>query len=257
MNYIYLKDYNHITIPAFAIKELQLKGNDLLIYSVIFNATQDGDTEFKGSVRYFEEITGATKKTVLKSLDMLCDREYITKRIVGENGTSISCYKNNVNMGDGCKNYTGVKITLVSKEKKETNENNEKEKFIKEKEIKENKEIKEDIIFSNENIVVLEATTSAAQNNIIHSIIDYLNKTIGTKYTYKNKATIKHINARLSEGFTFNDFVTVIDKKSKEWRGTRMEAYLRPETLFGNKFEGYLNQSEQKTVSQILDEIDI
>ena len=36
----------------------------------------------------------------------------------------------------------------------------------------------------------------------------------------------------------------VIDTKAKEWMGTDMEKYLRPETLFGSKFENYLNQQE-------------
>ena len=40
-----------------------------------------------------------------------------------------------------------------------------------------------------------------------------------------------------------DDFKSVIDKKSKEWLGTNMERYLRPDTLFGTKFESYLNQN--------------
>ena len=46
----------------------------------------------------------------------------------------------------------------------------------------------------------------------------------------------------MNEKFTVDDFKTVIDKKSREWLGTDMEKYLRPETLFGTKFESYLNQ---------------
>ena len=51
------------------------------------------------------------------------------------------------------------------------------------------------------------------------------------------------INARLKEGFTVEDFKTVIDKKVDEWKGTELEQYLRPDTLFGTKFESYLNQN--------------
>lgn len=50
------------------------------------------------------------------------------------------------------------------------------------------------------------------------------------------------IKARLKEGFTYQDFISVIDKKYAEWNGTEFQAYLRPETLFGTKFESYLNQ---------------
>ena len=72
-------------------------------------------------------------------------------------------------------------------------------------------------------------------------IVDYLNQKVGTSYRPNSKNTVKHINARLTDGFTVDDFKTVIDKKCEEWKGTDMEQYLRPETLFGTKFESYLN----------------
>ena len=72
-------------------------------------------------------------------------------------------------------------------------------------------------------------------------IVDYLNQKAGTNYKASSKKTKTLIHARLEEGFTQDDFVTVIDKKCTEWLGTDMEKYLRPETLFGTKFEGYLN----------------
>lgn len=72
-------------------------------------------------------------------------------------------------------------------------------------------------------------------------IINYLNAAIGTKYRYQSKLTQRLINARFKEGYTVDDFKTVIDKKAKEWKGTEMEQFLRPETLFGTKFESYLN----------------
>lgn len=73
-------------------------------------------------------------------------------------------------------------------------------------------------------------------------IISYLNEKADTHYKSNNKQTRKHINARLNEGFTVNDFKTVIDKKCNEWLGTEYEKYLRPDTLFAGKFESYLNQ---------------
>ena len=91
---------------------------------------------------------------------------------------------------------------------------------------------------------VKENTTSnnTTSNNIYSRIVDYLNKKADTKYrstTKKNKDLIK---ARINEGFKEEDFYKVIDIKVKEWSNTEMVKYLRPETLFGTKFEGYLNQ---------------
>ena len=78
----------------------------------------------------------------------------------------------------------------------------------------------------------------------IKIIIDYLNSATSSNYRYQSKATQRLIKARLNDGFTVADFKEVIDKKVKEWKGTEMEKYLRPETLFGTKFESYLNQKE-------------
>lgn len=73
-------------------------------------------------------------------------------------------------------------------------------------------------------------------------IVDYLNLKTGKKYRHTTKKTQSLINARFNEGFTDEDFKKVIDVKATEWKGTKNDKYLRPETLFGTKFEGYLNQ---------------
>lgn len=78
------------------------------------------------------------------------------------------------------------------------------------------------------------------------SIISYLNQRVGTSYRASPKKTKSCIHARLEEGFTIDDFKTVIDKKANEWIGTEYEQYLRPETLFGTKFESYLNANIRK-----------
>lgn len=78
-------------------------------------------------------------------------------------------------------------------------------------------------------------------------IIDYLNEKCGTAYRSKSKKTQDCIKARLNEGFTVDDFKKVIDNKAAEWlHDEKMCKFLRPETLFGNKFEGYLNQKTVK-----------
>ena len=96
-------------------------------------------------------------------------------------------------------------------------------------------------------------------NRNIINIINYLNNILNSKYRANNKVTMKHINARLKEGYTFDDFKTVIDKKYAEWNNTEMQQYLNPETLFGTKFEKYLNQPVKKrTLKDIsLDELEV
>lgn len=76
-------------------------------------------------------------------------------------------------------------------------------------------------------------------------VIDYLNQRAGKNYKSTTKKNQTVIRARTDEGFSLDDFKRVIDNKVAEWKGTNMEKYLRPETLFGTKFEGYLNQELQ------------
>ena len=81
-------------------------------------------------------------------------------------------------------------------------------------------------------------------------IIKYLNQKTGAHYKVNTPETIKHINARLKEGFTLKNFRYVIDVKCAEWKGKftkdgkNCEDWLRPITLFGTKFESYLNQAK-------------
>ena len=84
--------------------------------------------------------------------------------------------------------------------------------------------------------------TSIELNTNIKYIVDYLNQKTNSSYRPNTPKTISLIKARLSEGFTVDDFKKVIDTMTAEWRGTDMEKFLRPETLFGTKFEGYLNR---------------
>lgn len=76
----------------------------------------------------------------------------------------------------------------------------------------------------------------------IEEVVNHLNEKAGTKYKSSSKNTTKHIKARINDGYTLEDFKSVIDKKCSEWLNTDMEKYLCPDTLFGSKFEKYLNQ---------------
>ncbi|WP_354092888.1 conserved phage C-terminal domain-containing protein [Clostridium gasigenes] len=82
-------------------------------------------------------------------------------------------------------------------------------------------------------------------------VIDYLNEKCHKKYRLTTGKTQKLINARVREGFAIDDFKNVIDRKSKSWLGCSMEKYLRPETLFGTKFESYLNENSSNDDNSI------
>ncbi|WP_074504855.1 conserved phage C-terminal domain-containing protein [Limosilactobacillus mucosae] len=77
----------------------------------------------------------------------------------------------------------------------------------------------------------------------IKTIVDYLNEKTDSHYKATTPKTKQLVQARLKEGFTVDDFKTVIDKKTATWlNDNKMNKYLRPLTLFGTKFEDYLNE---------------
>ncbi len=105
------------------------------------------------------------------------------------------------------------------------------------------KEQKEDNTGLDPSITEKQKNLTRARNLAYSEIIPYLNEKTNRRYSIANKATQRHINGRLAEGYTIADFKTVIDKKTVEWlNDPKMTAYLRPQTLFAGKFEGYLNQ---------------
>jgi len=98
---------------------------------------------------------------------------------------------------------------------------------------------------STENPLQYNTNTNKELNNkhidVVSEIVNYLNEKAKTNYKTTTEKTKRLINARLNEKFTVEDFKTVIDNKVDEWKDTEFEKYLRPETLFGTKFESYLN----------------
>lgn len=85
---------------------------------------------------------------------------------------------------------------------------------------------------------------SPDRSETVNKIVRYLNEKAGKHFKPGTENTKKHIKARLNEGYRLDDFIAVIDKKVLAWKGDgQMDRYLRPETLFGKKFEGYLNEN--------------
>lgn len=80
----------------------------------------------------------------------------------------------------------------------------------------------------------------------VEEIVHYLNEKTGKHFQAKGE-TAKHINARLNDGYTIDDFKKVIDKKSRKWKDDpKMYQFLRPSTLFApSHFDEYLNETDE------------
>ena len=103
--------------------------------------------------------------------------------------------------------------------------------------------------------IVKESIVKDINKELIHSIVDYLNQKLGTKFKPNSDKTKSCINARINEKYNLDDFKTVIDKKYDQWINTDSAKYLRPETLFGTKFDGYLNEVSIKQINQFTNKL--
>lgn len=211
-----IKDENYYQISGFMINRLGLKGVPLNVYAIIYGFSQDGESEYTGSLQYLCDFCGGVSKpTIINALKKLTEAGYILRRENLVNGISFPRY---------CAN-----LTLLKKFNGGIKENST--------------EAVKNLKSGGNNSLPNNKDNNYSLNNkdIYIVILQYLNEKSGKHFKTHNKATQQHINARLAEGYTVEDFKTVIDKKCAEWCGTDFEQYLRPATLFGTKFESYLN----------------
>lgn len=162
---------------------------------------------------YFAELYGVSKVTISKWINQLVEKGYLSSEMVYKEGT---------------KEILNRYLRILNDPIKENFNTPIKENF-------------------KDNITDINNTF----NNYIVEIVNYLNDVAGKKFKHTTRKTQTLIKARLREGFTVDDFKRVIDNKTKEWKqDPKMSKYLRPETLFGTKFESYLNETpvEQNTM---------
>ena len=88
-------------------------------------------------------------------------------------------------------------------------------------------------------------------SELIQAVVEYLNERTGSRYRAASDNAKKHIGARIEEGRTLDDFCLVIDDRADAWMGNPpWDTYLRPRTLFGPKFDGYLENARRKKKQQ-------
>lgn len=112
---------NYLQLQGWMVQDLNLKGNDLLAFGLIYGFCQDGNSEFTGSIDYVCTWLNASRPTVSKSLSNLCEKELIIKRIEIINNVQFNRYK--INLQVVKKLYGGSKETLQGGSK-ETLHNN-------------------------------------------------------------------------------------------------------------------------------------
>lgn len=212
------KNENYYVVHGWMVNELGLKGNALNIYAIIYGFSQTDHQEYTASINYMAEWLGASRPTVINTLRDLVDKGYLTKTSNEINGVTFNKYRAVV------PDFTGGKNILLGS-KKILPEGSKK--ILPNKEYNITKNIKKESIPFSE-------------------ILSYLNEKAGTSFRSSSKDTQKHITARWNDGYRLEDFFRVIDVKVSEWKyDKKMAQYLRPSTLFGTKFESYLQQYKE------------
>ena len=93
--------------------------------------------------------------------------------------------------------------------------------------------------------------------NEIDEVIIYLNEKTGKNYSLKTEKTRKLIFKWIKQGYGVSQFYIAIDNMCEAWLGDpKMGQYLRPDTLFGGKFEGYYNRGKQPSEESLFNELD-
>lgn len=120
-------EHNYLTIQGWMISSLELKGNALLAFALIYGFTQDGETEFRGSIGYMCSWMNCSRPTVSKALDDLIQKDLIIKRAETINGVTFNRYRVNLQVVKNL--YRGSKESLQGGSKETLHNNTNIDKY--------------------------------------------------------------------------------------------------------------------------------
>jgi len=202
-------------IPADVRYDKKLQPNAKLLYGEITALCNEKGYCWAGNA-YFSDLYGVSDRTIRMWINSLEESGYIKRKIIRNASKQVEQRIITIDTGKNLPHPPEEKFLPLGKNLPHPPE----EKFRK------------------------NNTSINNTNNIPYvEIVTYLNDAAHKNFRPNTKATQRLIKARWNEGFRLKDFQTVIDKKTAEWlHDTKMNQYLRPETLFGTKFESYLNQ---------------
>ena len=261
-----IKNDSYVMIPGWVINKYQLKGNMMMIYSIIYGFCQDRESNYHGSLAYLAEWTQSTRQSVSGCLKQLCEMGLIRKEEGYPNNKYYIIFEDETPKNECKDSLQGCKDSLHEcKESlrpcKDSLHNNIE--YISNNNIENNKDAKKasmpttNRILDNNNV-----HTKYAQNKqlceSIGRIVGHFNQVCGTQYRAASTGIQKVIKARFKEGFSEEDFIKVIDTKYTDWglvprklsNGGTTADLLRPSILFGEKMDEYLQQPA-KSGSQV------
>lgn len=215
-----------LNIPIGVAHDNRLKDKDKLLYGEIYAMLNVTESFFMSNSKLAERLN-CSEPTIKRSLARLEEYGFIQRNNVYEGKQIV---RRNISLG-GFNSDTRVGSTVTLPPVHERSEGS--------------------VISDLDNRTINRASNRTEEDILsgkpdhapYQEILDYLNSKAGTSYRASSKATQRFINARLNENYTVEDFKKVIDIKVTSWKDDpKMSKFLRPQTLFSNKFEGYLNE---------------
>lgn len=260
--YYWLKlDENFFEDDTIAWLEEQENGKDYVIFylKLSLRSLKDdgrliryvGETLIPYDVKALAKLTNTSPDTVAVSMKIFLEIGLVSRLESGE------IYLNQIEEMVGSETDVAKRVRkhrakkvlgegdnkqLLQSNVDETKSNTELEKE-KEKELETDTEVRSKKKESNNTMSGLPDGTSSSIP--YKEIVDYLNDKADRKYKHTTNKTKSLIKARCNEGFGLVDFKKVIEVKVHQWNNDpKMTKYIRPETLFGTKFESYVNEYE-------------
>lgn len=226
----------YTVMPAVVRYDDRLKANEKILYSEIVTLASKTGYCYANN-RYFANLYKVDKYTVSKWIANLKKYEYIDTDIV---------YKNDYRTVEERRIFLILNEEISSKgidEKDNTLSDNPPIPYGLNHQLPMDEITKDNITSINKTSINNTYSRIDGKNEIVISVINYLNEKADKSYRSTTQKTKSLINARIKEGFTLDDFKKVIDTKTQQWKNNyKLNKYLRPETLFGNRFESYLQE---------------
>lgn len=223
----YSGNERHITIPKIYLELTNDYPTAALLNQMIFwsDKTKRRDGFFYKTYKEWEEETFLSEYQVRRASKALKELGFLETKLKKANGSPTLHYKLDMVV-------LSESIVKKLKNRNQTNSRNDNEVY-------EESLTVDDTVNDNSR----KDSPAKAERIPYKEIIDYLNEQTGRRYSHKANKNQDLIKARWNEGFRLDDFIKVIDNKVNDWlRDEKMNQYLRPVTLFSNKFDDYLNQ---------------
>lgn len=240
------QEYFYI-IPKNVFEDRRLTPSQVMVFAEISQLSRKKGYCYASNT-YLTEKMSIGRATIIRAISKLKELGYIeTKNIFEENSQKVSSREITIVGGIKMKR-DGIKMKCDSIKTIQGVVSKSNFGGIKSDPVKN---------ISNKNISIRNNIYSRAdekEDNFMVEVVDYLNKKTDKNFKSTTSKTKSLINARRKEGYSLADFKKVIDIKTKQWKkDVNMNKFLRPETLFGTKFESYLQEYNPNSSSDDVD----